>query len=371
LFRKLASQLDPEIFFGHCASPGDQSKAGFGTPFDWDLDLLEGYSHRFLRNVADPVGLGRFAGIDAPEISGILRSGRFGALLVMGWNYKFFLQAVAAAKRIGIPVLVRGDSQLSTPRSFAKMIGKALFYPPFLRLFDVALCVGQRSRAYFIRYNYPLERVFFSPHCVDNAWFAAGASSWARNQLRNKLGIKEHEKVLLFAGKLVPSKRPLDLVDACALLRKRGTAARVLVAGAGTLEAKMDAKAKSLGVPLVHLGFQNQTEMPAAYAASDLLVLPSSAEETWGLVANEALACSRPIVVSDSCGCAPDLTDDRTVGQSFPEGNISALALAIGDVLNSPPSPAAIAAKSAAYSTEAAAIGVMQALAYLANGRRH
>ena len=131
----------------------------------------------------------------------------------------------------------------------------------------------------------------------------------------------------------------------------------------------MSSRASTMNVPLHILGFQNQTEMPAAYSAADVLVLPSSSE-TWGLVANEALACGRPIVVSDSCGCAPDLTGDRTAGRAFLTGNVAALAQAMAEVLCSPPSPDAIASKSAAYSVCRAASGVQQALAYLLAERR-
>jgi glycosyltransferase involved in cell wall biosynthesis len=97
--------------------------------------------------------------------------------------------------------------------------------------------------------------------------------------------------------------------------------------------------------------------MPAAYAASDCLVLPSE-QETWGLVANEALACGRPIVVSEACGCAPDLARDGSVGRTFPAGDPAALADAIGDLAASPPCPTAITALSRAYSVQAAVAGI-------------
>ena len=76
--------------------------------------------------------------------------------------------------------------------------------------------------------------------------------------------------------------------------------------------------------------------MPACYAACDVLVLPSTGRETWGLVANEALACGRPIIVSDAVGCAPDLAADGVVGRTFPLGNYKAFE-AIAAVLDDPP----------------------------------
>jgi glycosyltransferase involved in cell wall biosynthesis len=101
--------------------------------------------------------------------------------------------------------------------------------------------------------------------------------------------------------------------------------------------------------------------MPAIYAASDVLVLPSE-HETWGLVANEALACGKPIVLADTVGSAPDLAADGSAGRVYPAGNILSLADNILDVLNAPPSREMIAAKSEKYSIVAAADGMCDAL---------
>jgi glycosyltransferase involved in cell wall biosynthesis len=117
------------------------------------------------------------------------------------------------------------------------------------------------------------------------------------------------------------------------------------------------------------LGFRNQSEMPAAYAAADALVLPSDGRETWGLVANEALACGKPIVVSDAAGCAPDLAADGAAGRVFAAGDVESLAAALSDVMDHPPAAAAIAAKSAVYSVGAAADGIVRAAGFTLNNR--
>jgi glycosyltransferase involved in cell wall biosynthesis len=369
LFRELAKQVDLHVFFAHRGSPAEQARAGFGTPFAWDVDLTSGYAHSFLKNVARRPGADRFWGCDTPEIGRHLRQGRFQALLVMGWHLKAYLQGVLAAKRLGIPVMVRGDSQLASPRSRLKSALKALAYPMFLRLFDAALYVGQRSRAYYAHYGFPADRLLFSPHCVDTQWFRARATEEERWRLRSLCCIAPEARVLLFAGRLLPFKRPVDVVLAAARQRARNLKAEVMVAGSGTLEADLRGAAERAGVRLHLLGFRNQTEMPAAYAAADCLVLPSDGRETWGLVANEALACGRPIVVSNACGCAPDLAGDGSVGRTYPTGNAEALADAIGDLVAAPPSASAIAALSGAYSIEAAVAGICVAAERIAASR--
>jgi glycosyltransferase involved in cell wall biosynthesis len=361
LFRELARRLDLHVFYMHRVTVQDQAQAGFGVGFQWDVDLLSGYASSFLNNVARQPGLHHFKGVEVPSVGAALRQGRFDAVLVTGWHLKGYVEAIWAAKWYGLPVMVRGDSQMETQRSFAKRAAKELVYPLVLRAFDAALYVGARSKAYWRHYHCPESRLFFSPHCVDNDWFAAQAADGAGSVLRERLGVSPNASIVLFAGKLQPFKRPLDVIDACSLLRANGKDAQVLVAGTGELKQSIRERAAALGVPVHMLGFVNQSQMPAAYAAADVLVLPSTSSETWGLVANEALACSTPIVVSDACGCAPDLAADNVAGATYAMGDVQALAYRLSGLLEHPPSADQIARKISQYSVPSAADGIQAA----------
>ncbi|WP_295632407.1 glycosyltransferase family 4 protein [Novosphingobium sp.] len=363
LFRTLAQQLDLTVFYGHRDSSEDQARAGFGVGFAWDVDLLSGYDHVFLDNTASNPGLGRFSGVDTPEIGDRLRSGGFDGVLLLGWYLKSFIQALVVAKRAGISVMVRGDSQLGTPRSSLKTLVKSAAYPLFLRQFDAALVVGERNRAYWRHYGYPAARMFDSPHCIDTAWFAERATPAARAAVRDRFAIAPDTRIALFAGKLLEFKRPGDFIAGVAAARARGVPVEAMIAGSGPLEAEVRAQAIALGVPLHMLGFCNQSEMPGAYAAADVLVLPSTGRETWGLVANEALASGCPVVLSDAVGSAPDLATDARVGQTFPLGDVDACGQRLAAMLSLSPDKQAVAEISTRYSLDAAAQGVARALA--------
>lgn len=349
LFCALAQHVDLTVFYAHAATAHDQARAGFGIGFAWDVDLLSGYDHVFLSNVSRNPGLGHFSGVDTPDIGHFLQDGRFDVLLLMGWHIKSFIQGLVAAKRNGMPVMVRGDSHLDTPRSLLKVAAKRVLYPLFLRQFDAALIVGKRNRAYWEHYRYPEERMFHTPHCVDNTFFADRATHKAGIQLREQLGIGSDAKVVLFAGKLVAFKRPLDVLHAVAKVREQGVDAHLLIAGAGELERELRDQAKILGAPLHELGFCNQTKMPAVYAASDILALPSDGRETWGLVVNEALACGKPVLASDAVGCAPDIAELLGPEAVFPLGDIGHFAHKLGQALMSPSPPERIAAASSHF----------------------
>ena len=368
LFRKLAKRVELTVYYALDLTPEEQSRAGFSVGFNWDVDLLSGYQHRFLRNVSPNPGIS-FAGCDTPEIGSLLESGRHDAVLVLGWYLKSFVQATWSSKKLRIPVMVRGDNHLLEPRSWMKRIAKKILYPIPLRVFDAALYVGQRSREYFEHYLYPSERLFFSPHGVDEALFLHAANGEGGHNIRAELGILENEPALLFAGKLIKRKRVQDLLVAARICGERGIKPHVIIAGSGQLEGELRSLASELGVSAHFMGFQNQSSIPAIYAASTIMVLPSD-DESWGLVANEALACRRPVVLSSAVGAAPDLAGDGRAGRVFRVGDCQHLAAMLMDILERPPDREELKKKSMDYSTDACVSGIVEATAFVTTGAR-
>lgn len=351
-FRELAKLVTLEVFF--CFQPGPKEQAaGFGGTFTWDVDLLSGYESRFLKNRASQPSTNHFFGCDTPEIAGIIRDARFDAFIVCGWNLKSYWQAIRACRRAGVPVLVRGDSQLETPRSAAVRFGKKALYPQLLKQFDGFLSVGVRNREYLRHYGVPMERIFFAPHFVDNEWFQkkADQARLDRNTLRDKWGADPAMMVALFVGKFIPEKRAGDFLKGVAHAREKGAAVLAVLVGSGEMEPLLRQYAEDQKVPAIFEGFRNQSELPACYVAADALVLPSCSE-TWGLVVNEAMACRLPALVSDAVGCTPDLIDEGVTGFTFPAGKTEALGERLLQVQSLPRDrlDEALAAKLAVYS---------------------
>jgi glycosyltransferase involved in cell wall biosynthesis len=79
---------------------------------------------------------------------------------------------------------------------------------------------------------------------------------------------------------------------------------------------------------VVFAGFLDQSQLPRAYVASDIFVLPSL-RETWGIVVNEAMNFSLPIVVTDKVGSALDLVVNGNNGFVVPHQDHSALERAL------------------------------------------
>jgi glycosyltransferase involved in cell wall biosynthesis len=170
----------------------------------------------------------------------------------------------------------------------------------------------------------------------------------------------------LFSGKLVPRKGPDLLLEAVKelgpTLREQVT---VIFLGEGCLrEPLQDIAGLSPAVTVRFAGFQNQHSLSRFYHAADMLVMPSRASETWGLVVNEALHHGLPCVVSSAVGSAPDLVQEGITGATFESGSSRDLVRAIlltMDLLRLPELRSRCQEHVQSYALDVAARGIARA----------
>jgi glycosyltransferase involved in cell wall biosynthesis len=141
--------------------------------------------------------------------------------------------------------------------------------------------------------------------------------------------------VVLFCAKLQPWKRPLDVLHAFA--QANVPQSHLVYAGEGPMRRELEFQAVSAGVAerVRFLRFVNQSQLPAVYGASDLLVLPSE-YEAFGVVVNEAMLCGCAVTVSDRVGAGYDLISPGQSGLIFPCGAGHVLAGILGELLRDP-----------------------------------
>lgn len=353
LFRYLAARpgLDLTVFFLSDHSLHAYRDSGFGVSVKWDVPLLDGYQHDFLPRVGSSSGLSFWR----PWTFGLrarLRRGRFDALWVHGYAHRGCLAGVAAAKSLGIPVLLRGESNLLSETDDALKLGvKRIAVPALLRTIDATLAIGRLNREYYLHYGVEADRIFPMPYAVDNEFFRAAADQARpnRERLRAELGMKPGRAVILFASKMQPHKRAGDLLEAYARLSPDGVAepAPYLVfVGDGEERAELERRARALKWDSIRfLGFRNQSELPALYDLGDLFVLPSE-REPWGLVVNEAMNAGKPVVVSDRVGAGPDLVEDGVNGFVYPARDVAALADRLRRIIENPEGRTAMGARA-------------------------
>lgn len=314
-FRALAADPDIDlsvVFFRELNAA--QQGVGFGKAFQWDVPLRQGYSSRVLGVAAGkrtlPVLLARLRraiGDIKPD-----------AVLITGWNEPGLMAAYPLMRLLGVPVILRGESNAIRPRSaFTKLRHRLL-----LGLMSAIVVIGKANRQFYLDNGVPEDRLFEGAYFVESERMVAMAEKHGgeRAGLRAVNGFDEDDFVFSFVGKHVPFKRPMLLVEAAALARQRGLPVKLLFAGSGELTDSLKQRADELGVPVHFTGFLNQTEMWKAYVPADAFVLPSTNGETWGLVTNEAMLFGLPVIVSDQVGCGPDLVTEAETGYVFAGG---------------------------------------------------
>jgi glycosyltransferase involved in cell wall biosynthesis len=327
LFRLYTADPRLDVTVAYCtlqgALPGVDPE--FGISLAWDVPLLDGYRWVHPPNRSVVPGLDRLFGLINPGLWETIRRERFHIVVCYGYRAASFWIAALAAKVSDASLVLTTDAHTLAPRDGRrwKGVAKRLLLPLAFGLADAAFVPSTRSAAMLRGLGLPENKVFLTPYAVDTAFFQDRASRVDRAQVRRQWGIPEDTLVALFVGKLAPWKRPADLLEAVAYNDRLSA----VFAGEGPMRLALESRAHALDLDkrVKFLGFINQTALPAAYAAADVLVLPS-AYEPFGLVVNEAFACGLPAVVSEACGAAGDLVQEGKTGYIMPVGAVDALA---------------------------------------------
>lgn len=320
-FRTLAAVPEIDLDVLYCSRAGAETyvDAEMQTALQWDLDLLSGYEHTFLRNYGRGEGYTRLVN---PAIFPRLLFGRYdAAIFFLGWGTITSLLGIAACRLSGTRVMLFGDSSFPPPR-------RALRDSFLRRLFgsaDAFLVSGALNADYYRHYGADARRFFDVPFAIDNERFAE-ASRFApgeREALRAGFGARDDQMLIVFSAKLVARKDPMTLLRAVDAMRHRDRAA-VLFLGHGELREELERFARERALQAHFAGFVNQTALPKHYAAGDVFVLPSTYEPR-GLVVNEAMATGLPVLASDRTGASGDIVRHGDNGFVFPAGDVRAL----------------------------------------------
>jgi glycosyltransferase involved in cell wall biosynthesis len=317
----------------------------FGQTFAWDIETLSGYTYRFLHvgQGATPSSFWRCRLHE--RLRDRLKDSEVSALWIQGWQVAAYWQAVREARSAGVEVWLRGESNDLAPEPPWRRMLKRVRNEWLFRRVDKFFYIGKANRRLYEESGVTEAKLYPAPYAVDNERFAMQAATLRprRATLRKQWGIPQDAFCVLFCGKFIAKKRPLDLVAAARILIEKGALSKLhlLFVGSGVLGPELrracrvvsdsDGQLTSPRVegsnydsalpPASFAGFLNQKEISQAYVAADCLVLPSDYRETWGLVVNEALASGVPSLVSQECGCAEELSGCGT----FAPGDIGTL----------------------------------------------
>lgn len=135
------------------------------------------------------------------------------------------------------------------------------------------------------------------------------AEAGAGQGFRSKHGIPQAAPALLFIGRIVPLKKIEDMISVLAMMKEAHPDLQLIIAGSpqagDDYHSKLQGQVVALGLASrVHwVGFLNETEKCAAYAASQVFIHASEGEG-MSISILEAMSAGLPVVASQGCNMA-------------------------------------------------------------------
>jgi glycosyltransferase involved in cell wall biosynthesis len=193
-------------------------------------------------------------------------------------------------------------------------------------------------------YKVPEEDISIIPHAIDSNIFKPMKKDDA---LLKRFGLSKSDRVILFIGELEPIKGAEYLIYAFNEILKDRKDVKLLIIGKGRLEGKLKEIVRKLGIDkeVIFGGSYPYNVIPKIHNLADVLCLPSitnpgslfgpAANEKFGYVLIEAMACEKPIVTTSSGGI-PLVVEDKKTAFVVPPTNWGALREKIEYLLDNP-----------------------------------
>ena len=301
-----------------------------------DLEVLcFGGGERYVPSwFADLDGQLRSAQFPARRLAGTgeaLALGRRYDTVIGGFAGGAVLPAAYAGAKLRRRPFVLWASVWARPRSLTH----DLAFPATRHIYrhaDAVVAYGEHVRRFVASMRGRDDDVFIAPQTAEPDLFGRHVSPDELELFRARHGIGTGP-IVLYVGRLVPEKGIPVLLSAWPQVAAGAT---LVLIGDGPLAASASAMP---GVSVLRP--IPRPDLPVAYAAAELAVLPSVPtprfREPWGLVCNEAMLQGRPVIATDAVGAAAGgLVRDGQDGLVVPAGDAVALAGAINQLLSDP-----------------------------------
>ena len=330
LFKNLKKKkIEAHVFFA--SKHGLKSKKidhEFGVKFNWNIstNMLSGYKSYFSKN--QKFNINNFW-LSFNKIGQKIQNGKFDAILVLGWNNLHYLKAIYYAIKFKKILILRSENNLFSKSSVLKKKLKFFILNFLFKKINYFLSIGTLNKNFYLFHNVDKKKILDAPYFVDNKFFK---SQKKKNELKRKFGFI-NKKVILFVGKLILRKRPLDFIK-LAEKNKNNKKLIFLMIGDGELKDECLKFIKNKKLKNIYIkGFVNQNNLKFYYEVSDVMIQTSN-YETWGLTINESLASGTPVICTSDCGASLDLIKNKNSGKIYKKGEIGELNLKMKKLLS-------------------------------------
>lgn len=240
------------------------------------------------------------------------------AVAIVGYDNQVALMALDWCRRHQRGAILMTESQRN---DFRRSRAKEWFKRRITGCFDAVLVGGRAHVAYAHDLGFSSSQIFSGYDTVDNDFWTHWSSQVRQEEDLWRRKLQLPTKFFLTAGRLVPKKNMAGLIGAYHRYVKKSTVEPwpLVIAGDGELAGDLRDLVRNLGLDQqIHFaGYLSAEELAPFYALASVFVLASAYAEQWGLVVNEAMAAGKPVLVSNICGCAPDLVVNAVTGFSF------------------------------------------------------
>lgn len=255
------------------------------------------------------------------------------ATILGGYRFISYGRLMNYCYRAGIPFWVNQDSNVrcDPEHSPFSKFAKSSIYSWWTRRCAGVFSMGKFGDQFFIKYGADPNRLYRVPYWPNYDAFTL-ADEDGLQRFRQRFGLSEHRRYLLFSGRLAPVKRVDLLIDAFAQMAEKRPDWDLLLIGDGILRAELRRRVpEALRNRVIWTGFLDGSDLVLANHAAEALVLPSD-HEPWALVVQEAMAAGRTVVASDIVGAAQEMVTDGVSGRIFEKGKVESLRQALEDV---------------------------------------
>jgi glycosyltransferase involved in cell wall biosynthesis len=180
-------------------------------------------------------------------------------------------------------------------------------------------------------YRVDPARVHVIPGAVDSRRFSPGE----RTSARQVLGWPTHGRIVLCVRRLVHRMGLENLLDAFAAIAREHPDSILVIGGTGPLRNELELRVRNrhLADQVRFTGFIPETDLPLAYRAADLSIVPSQSLEGFGLTALESLACGTPVLVTP-VGGLPEVVSKLDANLVLPDKDAATIANRLDLFLN-------------------------------------
>ncbi len=192
---------------------------------------------------------------------------------------------------------------------------------------DATMGSGEESRRFAMQYGVPDEKALCLRHSIDVDHFATGNQKYVpeRDKIRDEL--KVAGTVFIYVGRLWWGKGINYLLEAFEKVQKESSEeVSLLLVGDGPEEEALQRICAERDIRnVIFAGFRQKPELPRFYAAADVFVFPTLGDP-YGLVVDEAMASTLPIISTNAAGEIVDRVEEGVNGYIVPSENAQALA---------------------------------------------